>query len=438
MGHSMAYLRIDYSQLDNAANSAQRVADRLNSYAIGIQNDLVNKASNVTGGQNGNMTSVVAMATYKANAIRQKAAKYEQLKSRLNNLRINAEDVDNNVANKLRADQRGYEQNLSWFERILVHVHEFINGVVGESEFGRFLNNIGGGVRLIEQFKANALGIVHDFFAHGKGRYIVNIAIGVTAAIAAIVACVGTGGIVAIAAVIAAVVAVGVAAVTIIDNAIALSTTEDNPGYAKHMGNTDSLQSFAEKHVFKKSFQNIGKALDIVGHIASAVRDIGGVFKNTKEISKIKNGIKVKKEKTVYEFKKDVVKKNLLEKLGFVSTDELNPSSVLKMEDKVKNKHAVEKIINEKKYYLSPKSFFEKAYGFKSRPETQSMDWGKKTRVMRFASGVEYVNDNIKSGIEEARSLRKMADGESDAKSTIQYAFKHIPAINELYSIYDH
>lgn len=428
----MAYLKLDYSQLEKAARNSSKTAGRIRTYAEDLQRNVGDKVNGVTGGANGNTSTVASLATQKANALRKKADEYDELQKKLAKLRRSAESADKAVAAKLRADQKTAYQNLNWLDKLLVNINGFMNDAIPESEVGRFLNNMIETQRLIDRFKVNGLAIARDFFIHGKGRYLINIALGVGAAIAAVLAIAGTGGLVLVAAVVAAAVACVAAVAITIDNVTALANETDNPGYAKHMGSTDSLKSYAEKHYYDKDIQNAFGTVDRVGEIAGAFRDLGSIFATTATV-KGPNGVKT--TKTVYKVDWNTAKGNLLKKVGFTKSTDLNPETAIDLNTKAKSGQAYKKVVNGKTYYATPESFFKSVAGIKSNPESHSKTWTNMSSLDRSIQTGKTIIGNTNTVLKDVNSLNKQLLGKNDNYGTFKNVVRHVPIAKDVWSI---
>lgn len=311
----MARMSIDVSNVRDAAKLAGQVASHLETYANIIDNRVGGKLDSLTGGHSGNTRTAKDLAASKSRSIRQRITKYQKLQSNLNSFANNAETRDTNVYNKFHAAYKSHYDQLSNWEKFRATIYRFFNNAVGGSKFGQNVMGIVNAAKIGEAALCSGIQTAVRWFQYGNGRYVLEIVIGVAAAVAAVVAlCNPVTGPLAIVAIvagtIAAIYSVSKAVVGLIDNADAIATSGTDPGLARYKGGTSLLLDFAKKHFNNKTVQQIAGVADVIGITAGLIKSGCDFFKTPEHLAK-------NKDVTEYKFSWDNFKANFKESWGF-------------------------------------------------------------------------------------------------------------------------
>lgn len=287
----MATVRIDFSDVSDASKRAQEASDRMLEYASHMEQRVGNRLGSLTCGPTSLTSAAQALAQEKARSLRDKAADFSSLHRKLDKLYTAAENADARVESDMRSRNETSSQNLGALEKVTAWIHMAYSTVVGNSEFGKALNQFGKGVRGLA---TDALQKARDFFVYGKGRYIlqdigqiVGVAfaikglvksIGVFMAVAAIPGVNVIAGVVVLAAVVATAITAVTAFTTLKEQHEALKHHDDDPGYARYHGKATSLEDYAKRNVYDEGAQEFAHRVDVAGHVTGFVRDIGSAF----------------------------------------------------------------------------------------------------------------------------------------------------------------
>lgn len=318
----MARIRIDYSDLVDAAKKAGQAADEMENYASSISSRVEGPIGSLPGGASNYTNSIADLARQKAQSLRTKAGKYKTFEGNASSLVETAKAADKEVEVYIGRLKSSDSQNLTWCQKIGAALYDLYSSTIGTTEFGRAINMMANSAAFIAELRITALKKARDVFVYGKGRYVLNIVLTVAAAVAAVSAIFNPlAWPFAIAAVVAAVVKVAASGLTISDNIKALFVETDDPGAARYYGNTSSLENFAKKHFHNKTVQNLFKGVDTVGAIADAVAQMGNLLtaSRTMQVANPDGSLSTIK---VSEFKPSMatVKENLLKKIGVSSS----------------------------------------------------------------------------------------------------------------------
>lgn len=429
----MARIKIDYSELEEAANNAVRAANEMDVYAQRIGNVVESPINNLTGGSSQYTSTVASLAQRKASELRSKRDKYKSFETGARNLADSARAADGNVESYINSLKAEDSKNLTWGQKICAAFYDLYSNFISGSDVGKVLNVIVGGVELVNELKVVAFKKAYNWFVYGKGRYVLNIVLTVAAAVGAIVALCNpvTGPFAALfiaAAAIAAVVKVATAGVTLSDNLKALFMDSDDPGAARYYGNTSSLSDFAKKHIHDKRAQSFAKATDIVGKVADAVSSFGSLFTKTHTMAMTNpdGSISVVDVKQL-DWSSSTLKENLLKKVGVTSS--------VKLDDygrPIKNIATNQDVMN---YKFSMSSLVKNAFGIK---DTKYGDIPSVHNGAPVYSGLGRADDAIKTvkngGVlpSELGKLKQLSIyGGGGSKEVFKYGLKHTPIVKD-------
>ena len=315
----MARIKIDYSNLEDAAKRAGDAANEMEEYAKQLSQKVSGPVSSLTGGSTQYTTTVASLAQQKAKKLREKAGKYQQFQRDAQNLVTTAKAADKDVESYINRLKQQDSKNLTWGQKICAAAYDLYSNFISGSDVGKVLNIMVSGVELYGGMKILALKKARDFFVYGKGRYLVNVALAVLAVAGAIAAAVIAPELLifAIAGGIAVAVKALTAGATLIDNFKAWGMHSDDPGAARYYSKTSSLNDFAKKHTHDKKLQGIAKAVDITGVVAEVTLAVGSLMTASGTV-KNPDGTISKLGKDVFDPSWKTIKTNLLKEIGVV------------------------------------------------------------------------------------------------------------------------
>lgn len=365
----MTTILIKYNELTESANNATGAALRLDDYADCIPNVITNQLSNLSGDDsNGYVGSAIELANQKADSLREKAQEYRSYSGRIETFVENAKDADQRVSQKM--DSLAHE-NLgdSPWDQICYYLNKLYNDTIGSTELGAFIDNcISGVTDWCEKWTRKAF----DWFVHGNGQYVLNIAIsvlGTAAAIAGAVILFPVSGVFAAVVAGLAIYSAGVSVInsvlTIADNCKAISLNDTDPGLARYYGKTSNISDFANKHTENQFLQSAASALNTSGEVAGLLSSLGSGF--TKEL---KDGTKIGS------FSWDTIKGNFSSKFGFEFNQDLN------------------------KWKFKPQKLFGGSSHSASDGWTNMPDWFRNAeRINNFSSGTGTILSTFSDGL---------------------------------------
>ena len=403
----MAKMQIDVSNVRDAADKASKAANELEKYADRIDKKVANPLGTLTGGSSGYTNSAQTLATTKARSVRARARQYHKLSVDLKRFATDAEAADKDVYTKFHTMYKARYSQLSVWQKMGATVYRLFNNAVGSTKIGKVMMT---GVNLLKAGAArvhSALQSAVRWFQYGNGKYVLEIVIGVAAAVAAIVALfnpvTGPLAVVAlVAGIIAATYATGKAIMTLIDSSSAIATSKTDPGLARYKGGTSSFLDFAKKHFNNKTIQKVAGVGDVIGITASIVKSGLDFFKSPKLD---------KAAPQEYKFSWENLKYNVKSSFGF---------------EAVKNDDASAFVRNDKGQltykWEGVKKFVEKGFGWKETSGKSTI--GDATAISKDVSVVT----------KEFQSLTHFVNGETEWSDAGKYALKHIPGVRDGYS----
>lgn len=341
----MGKVTITYSKIKDAAKEAQSAANYYEDFSSELSNKVYNKLSISYGSDSRGYISSARNTVYnKVKDLNSKKKKYSDLSKSLYDLKERVQGYETSAKNavaRIATDELELK-NRKWYQK----VGDWIYGTIcvdllNTNPITRGLGNIiKSGLDYFDYGFDKAI----DWFKHGNGKYVLNIALSVLGDIAAIAgtisaialcaaATVATGGVAA--PLLIAAIASGIGTVmTIVDSgfsiynnykALKISRESDDPGRARYYGNIDGVNSAIGKYdmggeTANKVWSGIGTAYDVTHTAADVTAVVAGSVGSaglTETVTKTSSGKTIK----TYSYDKSKIKGNLknttLEKIGF-------------------------------------------------------------------------------------------------------------------------
>lgn len=339
----MGKITITYSKIKDAAKNSEKVANYYGDFSSEL-NDKVYSKLNIGYGSDskGYISSAKNTVYNKIKDLNSKKTTYTNLSKSLYDLQERIEICENNAKNRVSsiAESALELKNRKWYQKVADWIYGTVCvDILNSNPLTRGLGNlIKSGLDYLDYKFDKAI----DWFKHGNGRYILNIALSVIGDIAAIAgtvhaivlcvaATVATGGVAA--PLLIAAIASGIGTImTLVDSgttiynnvkALKISKESNDPGRARYYGNIGGLSDTMDKYDLgdeKKNnrWEGFGKGYDVVHNIADitsvAAGSVGkaGLVKETHVVAG-----KTYKFKFDYSAAKDNLKNSFLENLGF-------------------------------------------------------------------------------------------------------------------------
>lgn len=309
----MSTVNIRFSDLHDAASRARNAAGEMNGYADRIPSSVSNPLSNLAGGSSNYISNAIALANKKRSELQRRSSAYMQLASALDRFADNARQIDEQVGRRIAAVADKRAEGLPWWEKAGYYIFKSFNHSFGSTEAGAMVGNVLGWGDVLVKKRDEALKGIRDWFAHGDGKYYLNIAlagIGIVAGIIGTILTFPVSGALAITFAVLGVVATVVAAVDglakIKANVKALQTDSSEPGQARYQGDISDLSAYAKRNSTDSRLQAAAKIFDMVGKAAGVASFLGN-------LGMVRSADGVKR----FAFNKETLKANIGSKFGF-------------------------------------------------------------------------------------------------------------------------
>lgn len=393
----MATVKIDFSDLHDAARSARRVADELNNYANALPGRINSPLSSLTGGQSVNTQNAAAAAQRKAQSLRNRANVYEGFSKAVERFAVNVENTDRDVKRKIKtvADKRA--DGLAWYQKIAYNLFSGFNELFGATQFGALVHNVLGWGNTVLKMRQQAIKIAIDWFRHGNGKYVMGIVLAGIAIIGAIATIVAGGPAILVAlAVVGGIVTIANAIAQIHGNAKAISKSGTEPGAARYYSGISDLKSWAKKETTSKKTQDTMAFIDLVGSAANIAHGIGS-------LGMVKGADGVKHWAKGKDALKKAVKENIADKFGIKYTDgvrKFEPGAVFGFDKMGKALDKSEKmtVIQRLKDITSP---VKNMYTVFETPDKMAKEYQGRTTK----KGYEYAYNQVKNVVSCAKAI---------------------------------
>lgn len=291
----MGKVTITYSKIKDAAKEAQSAANYYEDFSSELSNKVYNKLSISYGSDSRGYISSARNTVYnKVKDLNSKKKKYSDLSKSLYDLKERVQGYETSAKNavtRIATDELELK-NRKWYQK----VGDWIYGTIcvdflNSNPITRGLGNIiKSGLDYFDYGFDKAI----DWFKHGNGKYVLNIALsvlGVVAAIAgtigAIALCVATGGaavpllVAAIASTIGTIMTTVDSVVSIINNIKALNVASKgncDPGRARYYGNISGVSSAIGKYdMGGKTANDVWNAFGIGYEVTHTAADITAI-----------------------------------------------------------------------------------------------------------------------------------------------------------------
>lgn len=324
----MAKVTINYSKFEQAADHAKSLSKQLSNYSTDLDRRVRSALGSLSGTDSrGYVASAMDNLRKKTNELNDRSLAFSSFAGDVTDLISKAKDADGRVAASIKSAASSYVGERSWFQSACDWVYNtiFVDWA-NSNPVARFLTNC---VKSTVDWMGGSIGKVYDWFKHGDGKYVWNIAAAVVGTIAAIAgaitaaaAIVSAGCIAAmvlavvglVAAVVGAVITVGNSAVKLYNNAKALK--EDNPGVSRYLGDIGGISDAINKYDMgskedNENWETTGKVIDTT----KVVCDVVGIVTSFANMGAVKSDMTGRT--TGYKFSKDNIIKNFRSSMGF-------------------------------------------------------------------------------------------------------------------------
>ncbi|MCL2224536.1 MAG: hypothetical protein FWB96_06175 [Defluviitaleaceae bacterium] len=165
----MSHVRINFSELQDASNTARTLATGLRNYAVAVRGNIVTPISNLPGNDSrGYATGASSAASRKIRELNEREERFRNLSQNIARFAENARNADVAVAQSMR-NVTGIHPNQQNRWRIFSNaVSSFLlPGGVGGGSLSKFFASFGGHSAMMAiNLKRNVV----NWFAHGNGR----------------------------------------------------------------------------------------------------------------------------------------------------------------------------------------------------------------------------------------------------------------------------
>lgn len=428
----MGKVTITYSRIKDAAKDAEKAAKYYDDFSSELNQQVYCKLNICYGSDSKGYISSAKNTVYnKIKELNSKKTTYSNLSKSLYDLQERIESCENKAKNRVSsiAEDALELKNRKWYQKIGDWIYGTICvDLLNSNPLTRGLGNlIKSGLDYLDYGFDKAI----DWFKHGNGKYILNIALSILGDIAAIAgtiqaimlcvaATVATGGVAA--PLLIAAIASGIGTVmTLVDSgttiynnvkALKISKESNDPGRARYYGNIGGLSDTMDKYDLgaegtNNFWEGFGTGYDVVHNVANitsaaagtvgsaglvekngaVMYDSSAIKGNLKNITLEKLGFRKEKGKYTFEFK------------NLISTKEYKSGTIAEI-NKIKNKilpgyNEINKAIKGLKTPSKIKSVIDNAENVISN-DTNLYEKGKS--VIKIVTGVSDIS-GIKWGI---------------------------------------
>ena len=305
----MSSVTIDYDKLSTISRNANSAASRMNDYINDLTKKVTGKYGEIAGGSTSKTQNSEYYVNQKISQLRAKKDQYTSFATAVNSLSAKAQDIDKDVAKKIRASKDQFVDkhdyiSTDWWTDIKNWFIDLKNSCPLFNAIGQLIENT------ITELK-NLWADLKYWYKCGGGKEIIGVVLAVAGAVAAVViaicACVPPiCGIVAVCAAIGAVIAAVNSIVNVVTS-IKAKQAKDNgdPAWAKIYGDQDTAQDVLRETNFGDGTLNrlsYGAATTI--DVVQTVCDIVAVYDGLKNIKNVFKEIKVSAQKGKVSFGK--------------------------------------------------------------------------------------------------------------------------------------
>lgn len=346
----MALIKIDYSDIKDAAKRAKDASEYYEDYADDLRKKVYDKLKESDLPESdsaGHISAARSAISNRMTALRKKKDYYSDLSESITKMRDNIESYEGDVVkevNKIATSGLELDKQTPWdaicqwlYGTFCVDLERF--SLLRFTIIGRISDLI-----KIADWAQETGAKIANWFKRGEGRYILESVLtvlgavaAIAAAVVAVVTAVASGGVAilvvaAVAAVIGTTLAVVDAVVSVVNDVKARMILRDtgDPGQARFYGNIDDVGELTKRRDFgdekaNKRWETFGKVHDITREVANAVATVAGAIGTagltyTKEIDEVTGKLKIRTE-----FDKKQIKPNLIkgaqEKIGLKKVD---------------------------------------------------------------------------------------------------------------------
>lgn len=331
----MSKITIKFSELEDAKDKAQKVQNEISGYVSQIKKHVTTRISDLPGSDsNGYASTASTLAWQKIGQLNEKSERFSNFQGTITGFIATARSTDTKVSNKIKSLADTVLEPRKWYQVPGDFLYDlFCVDLANSNDLTKLIANID---KTANTYKEEAWDKAKDWFKHGDGKYVLNIAGAVLAAIGAVAGVIiaivtlpvtGTAAIIIGAvALIASGISMAITLVnsqeTILANIDALKLSKDGKdGAARYYGNIDSLSEKWNRTDMGGAKENaayewLGKKIDQTKVIADVVTVICS-------IAKLGNVVDYRyKQPTIngnkgYDFSWNNIKKNILQGMEY-------------------------------------------------------------------------------------------------------------------------
>lgn len=340
----MSTIKIDYSEINSAARKARYAAGYYEDFAYEVERKVTRKMDSLAGyDQRGNVGNARAIISNKVRALRSKQNYYNSLATKLEILADNFEARETQVVRDVRSiatEAFGLKKQSKWKAFTQWAYGTFCVDLVNWNPITRAIGNgIKTGLDWVQEKGSKAV----DWFKHGNGKYVLEIALDALAIVGAVATTIGaialavaTGGaatplvVAAVASTIGTIMTIVDAGFSIVNKGKALKIEKNSgdPGQARFYGNISGVNDATDRTDFGgesannvmgfvgESYDVIHTAADITAVVAGSMGSAGLTGKRVTDPATGKKSLKITYDSTRV---KANLKNIMKEKVGFKS-----------------------------------------------------------------------------------------------------------------------
>ncbi len=299
----MSTVAISYHDINQTARKADQVAQKLDSYASGINSRIINKLNNYQGGYSSDISSAISIAKQKVEILEEQAERQRSFSNDLFALEDECKSVDRAVKSRISSLTTSFRDAYNIEIGALDKVYSTVVSAFNSNVVTRWVKDKV--LAPIDNWENELIGNIKHWYNYQGGKELfvgffwaaVDIAIGIVTVVGAAIALAAGGSALAIAAAIAGIV-LGVIGIVngltnLVNEARAVVSADKNPLKAYRVRKEDSLQdSFRETD--SKLLHGMATAMDITVGVCAAITIVHSAGQITKKGFKWLTGSKAK------------------------------------------------------------------------------------------------------------------------------------------------
>lgn len=348
----MSKITIKFSELEDAKDKAQKVQNEISGYVSQIKKHITTRISDLPGSDSSGYASTAStLAWQKISQLNEKSERFSSFQGTITGFIATARSVDTKVSNKIKSLADTVLEPRKWYQVPGDFLYDlFCVDLANSNDLTKLIANID---KTANTYKEEFWDQAKDWFKHGDGKYALNIAGAILAAIGAVagviiaivtlpvtgIAAVIIGAIALIASGISMAITLVNSQETILANLKALRLSKEGyDGAARYYGNIDSLsEKWNRTDMGDQSdnefYEGLGRVIDTTKVVADITTVVCSIAKLGNVVDYRYKNPSINGNKG-YDFSWNNIKKNILQGMEYrTSADYLDTRKAFNFSD---------------------------------------------------------------------------------------------------------